>query len=166
MKTIVELKTKGKQWNQKRLKKAIDDCLLIEKVINTGTFRDEVLQEYMTNTNGLTNLEIYNLIMLADEKMYNGLEEENLNVMNIEYNLIKRSWLASKFSKVIGYGYATDNKINTYVDAFDRLDVYSLAGHLAHEALHKYGWNDSAKEKTSVTYVVGFIIRDLAREMK
>jgi hypothetical protein len=167
MKTIVELKTLGNQWNQKRLKKATDACLLIEKVINTAQFKEAILSANMTNKNGKTNAEIYELIMKSVEikHHFNGADEY---VLNIEYNLIYRGYFKRLLSKVMGFGYANLPYFNTYVDVFDRLDLPNLAGHIYHEhSGHKVlGMRDTTLLQTDVPYAIGAIVVKLAREMK
>lgn len=163
--TTIELKTLGVNWNQKRIEKVYKACEMIEVVINTNEFKDRVLSANMTNKNGKTNQEIYDLIMKSVEIKYN-LRGADEYVLNIQYNLLYRGWL-KRISHVMGFGYANLPYFNTYCDVFDKLDLGGLAGHIFHEhSGHKVlGMRDTTLLQTDVPYAIGNIVRDMTKKL-
>lgn len=92
-----------------------------------------------------------------------------LRPVSFNYHLMKKSFW-KRFTSVIGWH--TDDPctpgddIYTYIDAFDRMTVTDLAGHLAHELTHSLGFehsfNNTPDRKFSVPYMVGDYVSENA----
>lgn len=65
-------------------------------------------------------------------------------------------------SRVIGWTSPKINTININLRYFRKYDPHEVAGNLAHEWVHKLGFGHrSAKERDSVPYAVGYIVREM-----
>lgn len=139
---------------------------LLQYVFASEEFKERILNHqfegrrtfYMNK--GLTNREIYEKILSGIEKLH---PEEN-NAMDVEIELY------SDFeSKVLGYTYPRSKRIWMNTKYFNKHTAPEVAGHLTHEWLHKLGFDHERERnedrKYSVPYAVGYIVKELAREL-
>lgn len=127
---------------------------LLENVVNSWEFRQELLSLVFTSTNGMTNAQIYNAIINGAEI----LSPENDNEADISVNAYR------KFGKVIGY--TTEKTESTWLNMnfFDKFNYDEIADNLFHEWLHKLGFDHkSASERTSVPYAAGYLVKKLVK---
>lgn len=125
---------------------------LLEKAVNSKAFQDYVLACNFANNAGLTNLQIYNLIMSGKET----LSTEADNEMDIDINMYY------SLKNVIGYTYP--NTLKTWINRryFNNMTTAQIAGNIAHEYMHKLGFDhdfyNTLQRQYSVPYTVGNII--------
>lgn len=145
---------------------------LVEKVMNSTEFRDQVLNfknlngktEYHQNE-GMTNEQIYNLLMGAGEKY--PVQTAADQIMDYELQIYSPRWYQSK--KVIGY---TDQ---SYMTIFMNRRFYrnfvpsDIVGNLVHEWIHKMGFGHdfyySTQRDYSVPYAIGYIAENIAKKL-
>lgn len=140
--------------DQGRFMRYLDATREVEKVVNSQEFKDRVLGKTFTSTK-LSSPEILEKIGQAEELLIpgkNGIWEW------------KVGFYYSPGSRVIGW---TNGQILTvWVNTakFDEFEISDIAGNITHEYLHKIGFDHaSAKDRTSVPYAVGYIVRDLVK---
>lgn len=129
---------------------------LLESVVNSWEFRQELLALELTSTAYMSNLQIYTLIMSGSEV----LSPEVDNEADISIHAYFR------IGTVIGYTYPSSEKTFVNLKFFRKFDYSSVASNLFHEWLHKLGFSHkSAKEKTSVPYALGTLIETLVKHL-
>lgn len=129
---------------------------MLEVVVNSWEFRQELLALALTNTNGLKNAQIYKAII-------NGAETLNPEVDNeadINVNAYRKS------GNVVGYTFASTEKTWLNLNFFSKFDYSQVANNLFHEWLHKLGFgHKSASEKSSIPYGVGKLVETLVKKL-
>lgn len=140
---------------------------LIKRIVASEKFRGMVLnktylgkKQYVDN-DGLSNKAIYNKILVAAEKL--GDTSRN-NTMDVELELY-----LDNSSIALGYTYPSVKRIWMNKKYFNNFQPYQVAGNLFHEWLHKLGFNHAVKASDSRThsipYAIGYMIRDMAKEL-
>src|SRR5690606_8082794 len=72
----------------------------------------------------------------------------------------------SYWSRVVGYTYPHTPKTWVNLKFFNGYDYADIADNIFHEWLHKLGFDHvSADEHTSVPYALGYIVRDLIKQI-
>ncbi len=136
----------------------------LEMALNSEEFKARVLnfknqkgeKKYSSN-NGLTNEQIYQLLMDGREILQPNTPGE----MNLYIKLYN-----NPLSKVIGYTTSETNVINVNYKFFKNYSPQEVAANLTHEWIHKLGFDhQSAKEHDSVPYALGYIVKDLVKKM-
>lgn len=137
---------------------------VLQAVVNSEEFKDRVInfrnekceRQYASNK-GLTNEQIYQLFMEGRET----LQQNTPGEMNYFLKLYNRPW-----SRVIGYTSGNTNLININWKFFKKYEPSDVAGNLAHEWIHKIGFDHkSAKEHDSAPYAIGYIVEELAAKV-
>lgn len=132
---------------------------LLETVVNSWEFRQELLGMKLTSTKGMSNAKIYELILNGSEVLSPEIDNEaDISVHAYNEHRIK--------GKVIGYTLPDTETtwINLYF--FDGFSYDEIACNLFHEWLHKLGFtHTSANEKTSVPYALGYLIKRLVKDL-
>jgi hypothetical protein len=137
---------------------------VLEKVVNSEEFKNRVInfknskgERAFASNNGKTNEEIFEIFMEGRE----ALRPETVGEMNFDLKLYSRWW-----SRVIGYTYPTTNLIHINNKFFKRFSPHEVASNLAHEWVHKIGFDHkSAAEHDSVPYAIGSIVEELAAKI-
>lgn len=137
---------------------------VLEKVVNSEEFKNRVLnfkntkgERAFASNNGLSNEEIYEHFMDGRET----LQQDTPGEMNYYLKLYNRPW-----SRVIGYTSADVNRININWKFFKNYKPSDVAGNLAHEWVHKIGFDHtSAAEHDSAPYAIGYIVDEMAAEL-
>jgi hypothetical protein len=148
--------------DQEKIEKAAD---LVKRVIMSQEFKDAVVgftyngENSFVDNNGLTNLQIYDRIIIAAER----LSPAKNYVLDAEIQLYYED------STTIGYTYPSTTRIWMNTKYFNRYTPYQVAGNLTHEWIHKLGFtHDVAATDArpySVPYAVGYMVRRLAGEL-
>lgn len=123
----------------------------LHQVFDSKEFKDAVLAAKFTNTNGLSNKQIYKLIMTT--KM----------VVNVDY--FYGNWKQNHVWHTMGYEDPNDDYVhaNKYFIT-DAITMMSLIGHeLMHEPLGFH--HDSASEYSSVPYTMNAITESVAKQL-
>lgn len=140
---------------------------LLEKVVNSEQFKQRVLhftyqgQETFVQNNGLTNLQIYNVIMQGAEQLPSPSESNH--VMDLSVQLYTSSYFGRN---VVGYTDPSTSTIfmNTYF--YNYATPGDSAANMIHEWMHKLGfdhdYNSTARRPYSVPYAIGDIVGELA----
>lgn len=140
----------------KRLDRILD---LFLSSVNSVDFRERILdhEKFITKHN-LSNAEIYQTIMDANEEGANGGVDEEAD---LDLTLDLRT-----SSDVIGF--SKDGRIFTFRNLFHQLEIATLAGHYSHEFCHTLGFADPAdmsKIHLNVPYEVGNIIENISNSL-
>jgi hypothetical protein len=155
------------QDDQAKVYKAKD---MLEIIINSREFKQRVLnftwkgKKQFNNNNGLTNTQIYDLLMTGEEVMMPG----STGIMNFDLTLYRSK---NPWSKVKGYTLPDTMRIWMNKKFFRKSSwtPIDVAGNMAHEWVHKMGfghdYNHNADRPYSVPYAVGYIVTDIAKEM-
>ncbi len=148
--------------DQEKIEQAAD---LVKRIIMSQEFKDAIVgftydgKNSFVDNNGLTNLQIYDRIIIAAER----LTPAKNYVLDAEIQLYYEE------STTIGYTYPSTTRIWMNTKYFNRYTPYQVAGNLTHEWLHKMGFtHDVAATPTrpySVPYAVGYMVRRLAGEL-
>lgn len=147
-------------------KEKIDNAAdLVKRVIMSQDFKDAVVgftyngEKQFIDNNGLTNLQIYDRIIIAAER----LSPTRNYVLDAEIQLYYED------STTIGYTYPSTPRIWMNTKYFDRYTPYQVAGNLTHEWLHKMGFihasANTPSRPYSVPYAIGYMVRQLAGEL-
>lgn len=152
-------------FNQDQEEKIQQASELIRKVIATQDFKDQVLghryqgTKTFSDSRGLTNLQIYNKILLAAE----ALQPTRNNALDVEIELYRED------SSTIGYTYPNSKRIWMNLKYFERYSAVEVTDNLFHEWLHKLGFgHDStptAARPFSVPYALGYLMERLAQQI-
>lgn len=129
-------------------------CRMLETVLNSVEFRDRVLTMSLDNTEGKSNLTIYNGIMSGCDE-FNKEADGDIDVSVTLYY---------KNNRVVGY--TNPGTIRTWLNNkfFSTYDYAEVACNLFHEYLHKCGFDhDSASDHDSVPYALGYMVEELIR---
>ena len=147
------------QEHEAKVYQAID---LIKKVVSSNEFRERILahtyegKKAYVNNKGLTNEEIYQLIIDGSET----LQPEKNGRMDVELELYNNS------STTIGYTYPDTTRIWVNTKYFDRYTPVQVADNIFHEWLHKLGFDHALKysksRNYSVPYAIGYLVEELA----
>lgn len=159
------VKTVRMDWDKER--KLFEALELIRQVFASDEFKEEVLnyrfhwRRRFHQNNGLSNLEIYNLILNGVEKRF----PYKNNAMDVEIELY-----SDYSSNVLGYTWPRSKRIWMNKKYYNKHTPSELAGHLIHEWLHKLGFGHERERnelrRHSVPYAIGYIVRDLARKIE
>jgi hypothetical protein len=158
--TNVEYLTGFSNASEDKYDQAVD---LVKKVVATEAFRKRVLNHLyngrtsFANNNGLTNIQIYQSILDAAER----LKPIKNNTLDVGVKLYYQN------NSVVGYTSSSISYINVNTKFFNGFAPNQVAGNLFHEWLHKLGYgHDSvatARRPYSVPYAIGYIVRDLGK---
>jgi hypothetical protein len=142
-------------YTGKQKEKMLEACTKGKKVLNSQQFKDRILAAKLTETNGLSNLQIYNLIC-SGKDLYNESEDRDIDVFSTMYT--------KNFSSTVGFTYP--NTWKTWINSkfFNRFYIWEIFGNVIHEALHNFGFGHLKAHATSVPYVIGYIARDLLKQ--
>ena len=148
--------------DQEKVEAAAD---LVKRVIQTQEFKDAIVgftyngKKTFVDNNGLTNLQIYDRIIIAAERLTPAKN----------YTLDAEIKLYYEDTNTIGYTYPSTTRIFMNKKYFNRYTPYQVAGNLTHEWLHKMGFTHAVASTSSrpysVPYAVGYIVRQLAAEL-
>jgi hypothetical protein len=148
-------------FNGECLKKLEIAFSVMEEVVNSEEFKERVInfknrqgQRKYASNKGLSNEQIYETFMEGREI----LQPDTPGEMNFYLRLYHNRW-----SRVIGYTSPNTNMISVNWKFFRNYRPNDVAGNLAHEWLHKLGFDHtSAAEHDSVPYAIGYIVEELA----
>ena len=133
--------------------KAVEEAYI---VLNSQRFKEKFLTTKLTNTEGLSNFQIYEKLMSGYDELVKQ-EDRSIDVYVEMYY---------KNNKVVGW--TTPSSERTYLNRkfFQNFDTADIACNLVHEYLHKVGFDhNSAKEHTSVPYAIGYLVEECIREL-
>lgn len=140
---------------------------ILRRVFSSPEFRHKILQHRFRSrkafhmNKGLSNAQIYQRILLGMEKLYPHYN----NAMDVEIELY-----ADFKSRVLGFTRPSSKKIWMNIKYFNKHTHAEVASHLTHEWLHKLGFDHERQRNTdrkySVPYAVGYIVKELARELE
>lgn len=158
----------AKNFNDTDMAHLLESKAVLERIVNSEEFKQRVLhftyggQETFVQNNGLTNLQIYNLILMGAERLP-SLTEPN-HVMDLSVQLYTSSYFGRN---VVGYTTPSTSTIymNTYF--YRWATPGETAANMIHEWMHKIGfdhdYNATARRPYSVPYAIGSLIEELAR---
>lgn len=142
---------------QQKLGKATQ---LMEKVLNSREFRDAVVNHPGFADEARSPQDIYAAIRAAKENFTEAADGE----VDLNLDLRNLSWFSRN---VVGYTTAGSDTITTNRRFFSGFEPNELAGHLAHEWLHKLGFEHdhgrTAERPNSVPYAIGDLVEQLAQ---
>lgn len=138
---------------------------LIKKVLVSKKFKAAILghmfngRKSFSDNRGLSNAQIYQKIIEGSEKLTPG-KDYKMDVTLVAY-----------YEDVItvGYTYPNTHKIWMNRKYFGRQNPPEITTNLIHEWTHKLGFDHDVsptpERRYSVPYAVGYIVRDLARDL-
>lgn len=162
---VVGGKMTGFAKNSREKQKILDSYAIIEAVFNSETFKERVInfkssdgKRAYTSNRGMTNEQIYEFLMRAQELV--GAPNSEFE-MDFDVRRYSRFW-----SKVIGYtNPGKNNLINVNSRFYSKFELHQVSSNIAHEWIHLMGFfHDSARDRDSVPYAVGYIVSDLAAQ--
>ncbi len=138
---------------------------LMADVLNSKEFRDAVLSAEFDGKPGFASddrspTEVYATIRAAKENYTDAADGE----VDLNLNLENFSWFQRN---VVGYTTESSDTLTTNRKFFSGYDATEVAGHLAHEWLHKLGFEHdfkaTARRPDSVPYELGELVEKLAK---
>lgn len=139
-----------------RISKVSKAIYLLERVINSEEFKNKVLSSKFSNCGSLSNKQIFEILLYGRENFK--------PIVDYQWD-IEVKFYFKRFSRVIGYTLPGISYINCNTKYYDKFSPIEIAGNLAHEYSHKLGFDhNSANESSSVPYLIGSIIEELAGE--
>jgi hypothetical protein len=159
MATIVRMRVMNGTTEQQQ--KAVQAAVLLQSLIQTQEFKDRVISFVnakrkleFAESHGLSNIEIYEILMSGQEK----LRPEK----DYEWDFEVKFYTGRRWSRVVGYTYPNITYINCNTRFFDKAELWEIAGNYAHEYCHKLGFgHKNAKQYDSVPYAIGYIVEEL-----
>lgn len=146
---------------QEKMEEAIE---IIKMVVATEVFRSKVLnhtyngKKTFVDNGGYTNAQIYQIILDGAER----LQPAKNNTMDAEVELYYAA------TNVVGYTYASSNRIWVNTKYFNVYTAAGVAHNLFHEWMHKLGFiHDSTWSSSrdySVPYALGNLIGEIGKE--
>lgn len=146
---------------QEKMEEAIE---IIKMVVATEEFRSKVLnhtyngKKTFVDNGGYSNAQIYQIILDGAERL---LPAKN-NTMEAEVELYYAS------TNVVGYTYASSNRIWVNTKYFNIYTAAGVAHNLFHEWMHKLGFiHDSSWSSSrdySVPYALGNLVGEIGKE--
>lgn len=140
---------------------------LFKKIIASEKFKSKVLEYHFMGVNsfhmnkGLTNLQIYYIFLRGAET----LRPYKNNTLDTHLEIY-----TDLESNVLAYTRPSSLKIWLNSKYFDKHTPAEIAGNLAHEWLHKLGFDHEAEftesREHSIPYAIGYIVRDIGKEME
>ena len=140
---------------------------VVEQVLNSTEFQQAVYnhtyngQKTFANNDNETNPQIYERILKGHET-YSSTDD---HVAQLDLDLYTPAWY--KKWTVVGYGIAGQPEIYMNSYYFNSFSVAEVAGNIAHEWMHKIGFDHdykrTAQRPYSVPYAVGDIVIQLAK---
>jgi hypothetical protein len=129
---------------------------MLEVVLNSFQFKERMLQKKLVRTNGMTNAQVYELIMSGAE-ILDPSKDFEIDIWVEAYH---------KNNSVVGW--TTPKIVWTYLNRkFLSAYVYAeIACNAFHEWLHKLGFGHvSAKDYDSVPYALGYLVEEMIKEL-
>lgn len=125
-------------------------------VINSAKFKQEVYKADFVDTDGLTNAEIYDVIMSGKESYKPDVDYTLTFYLEI---------IHKRFSSAIAFTYPDIATIYLNRKFYKNMTAQQVAGTLAHEMCHKLGFNhayyNTANRSKSVPYAIGYIVQNI-----
>lgn len=158
-----------KNFNQVQVDKLNLAKRIVQFVINSAEFKNRVFnftynnQKTFVQNNGLSNEQVYNLLMTGAEKYPKQTAQDQ--TMNFQLELYAPKWYQS--NNVLGYTSQTDPIIHINKNFYNSAEVFEIAMNLTHEWCHKMGFDHDSKATArrpySVPYAIGYLVRDLGQ---
>jgi hypothetical protein len=141
----------------------LDVIKLKQFVLNSQEFRIKFLNLTCTETGGKSMREVYN-------HLFSGADRRNHQIDHDIDFFVELYGYKNRYSKTIGYVNNSSNKIYTsryYLNKWmNQADGKAqAAGHWFHEYLHLMGYSHYQNKSTSMVYLGGYLVRDLAKEV-
>ena len=146
-----------------KLDKAI---VILGQVMNSPEFKEQILNyaEYQggfANADGLTRQQIFDKIMAGAEQLSPTADNE----MDLDMEIRNLGWFQRN---VVGYTTEDTSVITSNRRFFSNYTPAEIAGNLAHEWMHKLGFDhdfkSTARRPYSVPYAVGDMVEALAEK--
>jgi hypothetical protein len=130
---------------------------MLEQVVSSVQFRERVLTTKLVRTNGMTNVQVYELIM-------SGAETLGTDGADHEIDLYLEMYSAR--GKVVGYTRPDTIKEWLNRNFFSGFGYPEICDNAFHEWLHKLGFDHiSAKDYDSVPYALGYLVEQMVKEL-
>ena len=131
-----------------------DAVRLLHKVINSEDFKKRFLNLKLVETTGKTNIQIFKELFSGKDK-FNTVSDHDVDVYATMYYSFKRT---------VGYTYPDTWK--TWINRKYFSNPADIAGNIIHEYMHNLGYGHSSpRQKMSVPYAAGDLVRDMINEM-
>lgn len=153
-------------FNTEQYARMMDALNQLRIVINSKQFKERILNHQYQNkktfvdNNELSNLEIYETIMLGAETL-NPVPNQEIDI-NITLYYANNS--------TVGYTYPDTDKIWVNNKFFASYSLSKIAANIVHEWTHKLGFTHdfrrTQRRNFSVPYGVGTIVQELIEQMK
>lgn len=127
---------------------------LLDSILATDAFKQNVLNASFIGTNGRSNQEIYDHLMSGNSK-YDNSGDRTINLYLAAYN---------KYAGGGELGKTVGKVTSTHRCFILRNDVRCLARHLIHEYMHVQGYHHYKSQKPkskTVPYVIGDMVRTM-----
>jgi len=144
--------------------------VLLEKIINSNEFKQEVINNTYTEKQGYSSTDIYNLIMLAHEKEGPGGQDHVIDLQLRTINLQQdgKKWMrdckpgsAAGTIGIDGGGSGIAAVCPEWLRSTATAGKYNwLAAHFIHEYMHILGFTHLHRKSTSVPYKIQNIVED------
>lgn len=144
---------------------------ILNQVLNTPEFKEKILnftyqgkQQFVQN-NGLTNQQIYDMIMTGAEKLptVTATDEKADMYLSIYYP----PWY-KRFSSAVAFTYSNDKYLYLYNNYYNGASMPNLSETLVHEWVHKLGFehdfNSTARRPYTVPYGVGTAVNQVVTQ--
>jgi hypothetical protein len=139
---------------------------LLETILNHTLFRQRVLAytykgvKAFVDNEGQSNEIIFQTILDASENLTPGKD----HTINVQLTFYYSS------SSTVGYTTVTTRLIKINTKFFDQYSHSEVAGNLAHEWMHKLGYDHashySESRDHSVPYAIGYLVADMGEEIE
>ena len=147
------------------LEKLEKSAKLLEKVLNSKVLKDRILnysynqsQKFIDNKD-LSNAEVLDTIFRGSEILTPGDDNTASLKLTLYYS----------HSSTVGYTTPQTVLIKINTKFFNGFDLAHVAGNLAHEWMHKLGFEHSRRNNAdrdhSIPYAVGYLVRDIGEDM-
>lgn len=133
-------------------------AILIGKlVLNSKEFKEAIINNDFTETHGLTSIQIWEL-MCTGKDIYNTEDDNDIDVFITMYH---NFWTGT-----VGYTYPSTFKTWINRKFFSSFKTWEVFGNVVHESLHNFGFDHITTRYESVPYKIGYIARDLLKQVE
>jgi hypothetical protein len=146
--TVIEIKNATKNEETAFIKASE----LLEEKLNSEDFWYEVFIHYNSwrHNNGMDFIKFKESILGGRDK-FETKRDFDIRISTTFYY---------SFKKVVGYTYPTTWLTWINRNVFKGFDLGDIAGNQMHEALHNIGFGHPGTDRGSVTYMMGYLVRD------
>lgn len=135
--------------NETERQMCVGAIVLVRDILASKFFKEEVLAAKFSNTNGMTNEEIYQKYVTSK--------------LVVSIHMFYGSYYQNHITHTMGYDTPDDEYVNA--NRFFVQDSVTLASLIMHELAHALGWSHPKTEQDSIPYLMNRIAESVMKKL-